>query len=71
MQKSWNFAALCVILIVKVFESEAGCVWNFGNPGTECLMQCITSNTTSVIKEIEEKWSEVMKSVFVNVDEYI
>lgn len=48
-----------VILVWEIIDAHAGCIWNFGAPGTECLMQCISSNTTAVNKEIEDKWNDV------------
>lgn len=59
MQKSWIFVALCGILVANFLETEAACRWNFGNPGTECLMQCINLNTTNIIKEVEDYYSQV------------
>lgn len=49
---------LIVILIFKIIETNGGCVWNFGPPGTECLLQCINSNATTVNNEIEDKYNE-------------
>lgn len=61
MQLHYNFVATIVIIAIKFSETEAACTWNFGNPGTECLLQCINSNTASVIQEIENLWIEVIK----------
>ncbi|KAJ6645386.1 Leucine-rich repeat-containing protein 4B, partial [Pseudolycoriella hygida] len=61
MQKIRGGVIVGVILIFKCIATEAGCTWNVGNPGTECLMQCINSNTTTVIKEIEQLSKEIGK----------
>lgn len=47
-----------VILVSKIIEIKAGCYWNTGNPGTECLMYCINENTTEAIKIIERLYGD-------------
>lgn len=47
-----------LLLFFKIVATNAGCYWNSGSPGTECLMYCINSDTTAVNKEIENRYNE-------------
>lgn len=73
---SRKFVAAIIIMVLKIIETNAACYWNTGNPGTECLMYCINSNTIAVNKEIEDLYNGhsedgvniICKSVnFVNI----
>lgn len=45
MQMTWSIATTFFILISRIIDTEAACVWN----GAGCLLQCINSNTTEVV----------------------
>lgn len=57
MKMKREFTIAIAMLILKIIGIDAACYWNFGNPGTECLMQCINENTTTVIKQIEDLYN--------------
>lgn len=57
MQIMCTFTAI-IVLVLKIIETKAGCYWNFGNPGTECLMYCVREIPSEAIRLIERLYND-------------